>query len=155
MKSIVDIPYYDKIKEVRTFDFGTFYFFDHFFVSEINEGEVFDWEMAKVVIKVAHEILGHQAPVAYISNRINSYSLVPTDWLKFYREYKNALHAYSIVTYRSNTVTNIFLEKMFSKVKIKKSNNIEEAIEWVLSEKQSLTIDKLLDKEPNEKKDFF
>lgn len=143
MKSIKDTPYINSVKEIRTYEFGTFFFFDHLVVSEINEGVVFNWEMAKKVINAAFDILGNQFPIAYISNRIHSYSLVPTDWLKFYKEYKNHLTSYSIVVYRYSTITNIFLEKMFSDIKIQKFNTIDNAINWSISEKQKLIINEL------------
>ena len=85
MKRVKDLPYFKKIREVREFEFGVFYYFDGLVISEIKEGVVFDWNMAKRAVAAAKEIFGEETPIAYISNRINSYTVVPTEWLKFKR----------------------------------------------------------------------
>jgi len=74
MKKVQDIPYFEYIKEIREYQFGKFYFFNGIVISEINQGVDFSWKMACKVVEAALDIFGEDAPIVYISNRINSYS---------------------------------------------------------------------------------
>ncbi|UBZ15923.1 hypothetical protein LDL77_09445 [Flagellimonas marinaquae] len=96
MQRVRELEFFKKIKQIREYEFGTFYFFDGLVISEMNEGETFNWDIAETIIKVAYEVLGKDKPIAYISNRIHNYSVVPTDWLKFYK-HRHKLEFYSIV----------------------------------------------------------
>lgn len=115
--------------------FGIFYFFDDFIISEIDEGIHFDWGKGKQIIKIAERYYGGNSNVVYISNRINSYSLSPMDWLKFNKKYK--MHEFIIVSKSKIGITNIFLEKIFSKINIKSFNDIDDAIFWMLHFKRN------------------
>jgi len=83
LKSLKDSPFYCEAINEIVYDFGTFYLFDGFIVAEINEGVVFTWEdHAK---KATEEILdlydSDGRNIIYISNRINNYSVMPSDWV--------------------------------------------------------------------------
>jgi hypothetical protein len=132
MQRVRDLAFFKKIKEVREYEFGVFYFFDGLVISEMSEGTTFDWEKAEKIIRVAYEILGKDKPVAYISNRINDYSVVPTDWLKFYKN-RHHLEFYSIVAYNNGGLASVILEKMFFRNKIRQFSNLEDAIQWSLA----------------------
>lgn len=132
MKSVKDLDFFRNIREVREYDFGIFYFFDGLIISEMNEGETFDWSIAEKIIGAAHEILGKGRPIAYISNRINNYSVVPTDWLKFYKN-RHKLEFYSVVAYNKSGLASIILEKMFFKDTIRQFTDLENAIKWSLA----------------------
>lgn len=142
MKRVKDIPYFKNIREVREFEFGVFYFFDGLVISEMKEGVVFDWNMAKRAIAAAREIFGNEKPIAYISNRINSYTVVPTEWLKFYNN-RHKLSYYSVVGSTQGSFASIVLEKMFFKESLRQFNDLETAIAWSLErikeKKQTLT----------------
>ncbi|WP_318311178.1 hypothetical protein [Flagellimonas crocea] len=129
MQRVKDLEYFKNIREIREYEFGIFYFFDGLVISEMNEGETFDWSIAERIINVAYEILGKDDPIAYISNRINNYSVVPTDWLKFYK-HRHELDFYSVVTYNHSGLTSLVLEKMFFKNKIRQFTDLEDAIKW-------------------------
>ncbi|PIB38017.1 hypothetical protein [Maribacter sp. 4G9] len=131
MKRVKDIPYFKKIREVREFEFGVFYYFDGLVISEMKEGVVFDWNMAKRAIAAAKEIFGNEKPIAYISNRINSYTVVPTEWLKFYNN-RHKLSYYSVVGSTQGSFASIVLEKMFFKESLRQFNDLEAAIAWSL-----------------------
>ncbi|MDF0706799.1 hypothetical protein [Flagellimonas okinawensis] len=89
---------------------------------------------------MAYEVLGKSKPIAYISNRINNYSVVPTDWLKFYK-HRHQLEYYSIVAYNSSGLANVVLEKMFFPNKIRQFSKVEDAIKWGLAKVNEKNID--------------
>lgn len=127
MQRVRELEFFKKIKQIREYEFGTFYFFDGLVISEMNEGETFNWDIAETIIKVAYEVLGKDTPIAYISNRIHNYSVVPTDWLKFYK-HRHKLEFYSIVAYDTGGLTSVVLEKLFFRNKIRQFSNLEDAI---------------------------
>lgn len=115
--------------------FGNFYLFEKFFISEINEGVHFDWEMIKTVMTEVVEFYGTNAKVGYISNRVNSYSMNPQTWDKVRKKY-NLIFAGAIVSYNNITFMNASIEKQFSKTSIKRCLSLEEAIQWIKSLKE-------------------
>lgn len=132
MKSVKNIDFFKNIRQVREYDFGIFYFFDGLVISEMKEGVIFGWKMAEKAVKAAHEVMGQDTPIAYISNRINSYYVVPTDWVKFYKN-RHQLHFYSVVGYTKGNVVSLFLERLFFRNSIRKFTDLEEAIDWSLA----------------------
>ncbi|NHF60306.1 hypothetical protein FK220_013210 [Flavobacteriaceae bacterium TP-CH-4] len=129
MKCVKNLDFFKNIKEVWEFEFGVFYYFDGLVISEIKEGVVFDWEMAEKAVKVAHQVFGEDQPIAYISNRINKYYVVPTDWIKFYKN-RHQLSFYSVVGSTQGSFASLVLERMFFKNSIRQFNDLEEAIAW-------------------------
>lgn len=129
MKSVKSIDFFKNIRQVREFDFGIFYYFDGLVISEMKEGVIFRWKMAEKAIRGAHEVLGKDMPIAYISNRINSYFVIPTDWAKFYKN-RHQLHFYSVVGSTRGSFASIILERMFFRNTIRKFTDLEEAINW-------------------------
>jgi len=113
--------------------FGVFYFFEKFIVAEINEGEHFSYEKAKEIIDFSYIYYGISVQVAYISNRINSYSVE----LALYSKMKNDGHQFivasAIIIYSEIGLKMATLEKFFAKHSVKRCLNLHEAIGWVLS----------------------
>ena len=133
---IVEASKYINLSHTKiSLSFGNFYFFEKFIVSEINEGVHFTWKHGIQILEIAHKHYGEEGKVAYISNRINSYSLHAQDWLKFFNKYNN-INALAIVTYSKIGLMNIVLEKIFSKVSIKKFQSLEDAINWAMESKK-------------------
>ncbi len=126
-----------EIQDIYILDSGTYFFFEDFVISEINEGINFDWELAKEVIDLAEAHYGKKKRLGYISNRINSYSYKPQDWLNFF-ENRNSITAFAIVSDDKKSFFNLTLEKIFFSARIKKFNELEEAIEWALQYKMAL-----------------
>jgi hypothetical protein len=120
----------DEIEEIYILESGTFYFCSQFVISEINEGINFDWKLAQEVIDLVYNHYGAEVEISYISNRVNSYSLVPQDWLKFF-EARHTILSFCIVTYTKAGLMNIMLEKLFFKSKMKKFEKLYEATDWV------------------------
>ncbi len=131
MKSVKHVDFFKNIRQVREFDFGIFYYFDEIVISEMKEGVLFRWKMAEKAIQGAHEVLGKEVPIAYISNRINSYFVVPTDWIKFYKN-RHQLHFYSVVERTKGSFTSVIIERLFFRNSIRKFTDLEAAIAWTL-----------------------
>ncbi|ANH61320.1 hypothetical protein [Dokdonia donghaensis] len=122
-----------ELQDVYIFECGTFYFFDTFIISEIKEGVSFDWEMAQEIITIAESYYGLNQKVAYISNKVNSFSLVPEDWPHFFKA-RDSVSAIAIVLYDRKERSNVLLERLFFKSKIKKFFDLEEAVKWARNE---------------------
>ena len=131
-KTVKEVDFFKNIREIRECEFGVFYFFDGLVISEMKEGVVFNWSMAKKIIDIAYDIIGRDKPIAYISNRINNYSVVPTDWLKFYKN-RHQLEFYSVVAYNKGGLASIVLEKMFFRDNIRQFSDLETAIKWSIA----------------------
>ncbi len=132
MKRVRELPFFKNIREVREFDFGIFYYFDVLVISEIKEGVIFDWNMAEKAVIAAQEIFGENAPIAYISNRINSYTISPTDWIKFYNN-RNRLSFYSVVGHTKGSFASILLERMFFQNSLHQFTDLQQAIDFSLA----------------------
>ncbi len=126
---IADSNLADQILDVHITDQGIFYFLDGIVISEINEGITYTWEEAKNAIDAAIEFYGDDYNLCYISNRVNKYSVKPSDWLKFYRN-NFRLNGYAVVTKSENSWFNALMEKLFSKVDIKRFDSLYDAINW-------------------------
>lgn len=111
--------------------FGDFYLFDNFIISEIKAGEVVSWEnVGKLLVTDIREIYGSRSKeLVYISNRINKYSVMPSDWIKFRRNDCN-IRAYGIVSYNKRAYLNALLEKLFFSSRLQFFTSLESAICW-------------------------
>ncbi len=132
MQCVKEIDFFRNIREIREYEFGVFYFFDGLVISEIKKDVVFNWAMAQKAIDAAYEIIGKDKPIAYISNRINNYSVVPTDWIKFYT-HRNQLEFYSVVAYNKGGLASLILERMFFRNSIRQFSDLDSAIKWSLA----------------------
>lgn len=129
MKSVRTLDFFKNIREIREFEFGVFHYFDGLVIGEVKKGVHMTWDMAKKAVKAAKEIYGDNMPIAYISNRINNYTVVPSDWIKFYTN-RHQLDFYSVVGSTKGSFASLMLEKMFFQNSIKQFTDIEEAIAW-------------------------
>ncbi|WP_222982808.1 hypothetical protein [Flagellimonas meishanensis] len=136
MQRVKQLAFFKKIKEIREYQFGTFYFFDGLVISEINEGVTFGWEMAKKAIDAAHEIFGEDMPIAYISNRVNNYHVVPADWVKFY-SHRHQLDFYCVVGNTKGSFASLVLERVFFRNSIRQFSELDKAVEWSLGKIKS------------------
>ncbi len=119
------------LEDVYILDCGIFYFFENLIISEIKEGILFNWEVAKDVIEIAESHYGKGTKVAYISNRVHNYSLVPQDWLKYFKA-RDSISAFGVVSYSRQERSNILIEKLFFKSKIRKFFSLEKAVDWAI-----------------------
>lgn len=115
--------------------FGSFYFAEKVMIVEINEGYHFGWDEIEVLIPIIIDHYGEEVEIAYISNRVNSYSLEPQSWIKFEKNY-NFIIAIAIVIYDDFSKMNASLEKLLTQKSLKRCYNLDAAIEWVLNLKE-------------------
>ena len=110
--------------------FGTYYLCDTFFISELNEGVHLDWEKCLLIINQLMEHYGPNSKIGYISNRINHFSVNPSNWTKIEKNY-NFIYASAIVVYNNSNLMNASIEKQFTNIPMKKCMSIIEAVEWM------------------------
>ncbi len=120
--------YKEAIKEFN-YEFGDIYVFDGFVISEIKGGINFTWDKhAKYIVEdIAYYLETNGNNIIYISNRINSYSVTPQDWLKFFK-FNYALKGYYVVSGNNKGNLNTAIERLFFSDKIKRFDSIYEAI---------------------------
>jgi len=132
MKRVKKLDLFNKIKEIREFEYGIFYFFQGgIIISEIKEGVIFKWDHAEKVINAAHKIYGTEIPLIYISNRVNRYYVLPFDWLKFYKNRNNVTH-YAAIGQTTGSFVSFYLERLFFPKSIIQFKNLDEAVRWAV-----------------------
>lgn len=119
----------DQILRKITTPQGNFYFFEDYIISEFNEGVTVTYNLVAPIIKLAKSFYGEYANVAYISNRVNSFSVSPTDWLHFYKQ-RNTIASMAVVAHTKLGLSNVLLESFFVKCKMKKFTTLEMAVSW-------------------------
>lgn len=122
--------YSQVIKELN-YPFGTLYIFDGYLISEINEGVHFSWDHhGKQMVEDVSCYLGTLGDnLIYISNRVNSYSVLASDWLKFFKNYY-FLKGYYVVDDKQQTKVNSLIENLFFNGKIKRFDSLDEAVNF-------------------------
>jgi len=138
---IKDTKLVDDVEDILISDHGIYYFFEEFIVAEITEGYIYNWESAQEVIEAAIIHYGEDLPISYITNRVNNYSVKPTDWLKFFKGNYN-LNGYAIVTYTETGWFNAILEKLFFPSNFERFTNLLEAINWVKQRNNQINLSK-------------
>lgn len=124
-----DFATIEKYSKVE-FSFGAIYLCENFVISELNEGTHFDWDKILEVIGVTLDFYGKNFQIAYISNRIESYSIEPLLWLKFHKEF-DFIIAMATISYSDFGYINASIEKQFAQVSLKRCEDLPEAITWV------------------------
>tara|TARA_R110000796_G_scaffold143009_7_gene259507 strand:+ start:53 stop:322 length:270 start_codon:yes stop_codon:yes gene_type:complete len=69
--------------EKLTLDFGTNYLFENFIIMEVNEGVHFNFDKLNELLMEITAHYGFDKKLAYIANRVNSYSIDPILWSYF------------------------------------------------------------------------
>jgi len=110
--------------------FGTYYLCENFFISELNEGVHFDWKKAELVIQKLIKFYANDSKIGFISNRINHYSVSPSNWTKIEEKYYFIV-VNAIVIYNNLNFMNASIEKQFTSKGIKRCMSLQEAIKWM------------------------
>jgi len=131
MSSIKDTSFYHDCIHILSYPFGDFYLFDTFVIGEVNEGVVIKWKDHAQILVADLENLYEQNTknLVYISNRVNPYSVVPSDWVHFFR-YGYAIKGYGIISYNLREKLNSKLENLFFKKAFKSLDSLSDAILW-------------------------
>jgi hypothetical protein len=140
MISVKEKFLFNEVLKELNYSFGNIYIFEKFVVSEINEGVHFNWENhGKVIVDDVTFYLGNNGDnINYISNRIHSYSVVASDWLKFFK-HSYSLKSYLIVSNDKIGLLNSMIENLFFKSKIKRFESIEAASNWIKNDLVDIT----------------
>lgn len=134
MQSISQTPYYINVIKEFNYDFADVFIFDDFVISEIKEGVTFTWEnhAKKIVEDVTSFTKCNGSTIIYLSHRIHSYSVMPIDWLNFYRN-QFKLKGYGVIGYNSLSFVNTVIENLFFKKRIRRFSDLESAMQWATS----------------------
>lgn len=139
MVSVRKTDFFNEVIKELNYPFGNVYIFEKFVVSELNQGETIGWEQTKLIVDDVTTFFNSNGEnVVYIANRINSYSVIATDWLKFFKQ-RYALKAYYIVSGNNVGTINSAIEKLFFKKKIKHFKSLDDAVKAVKSELIKIT----------------
>ncbi|MAB47515.1 MAG: hypothetical protein CMC05_02685 [Flavobacteriaceae bacterium] len=111
-------------------NFCVYYLLDDFFIMEVNEGEHFNWDKLNTLLDSLRDYYGNHKTLAYIANRVNSYSIDPVLWSYFDKD-DSLLIAASIVSYRDSSFMNANIEKQMASIPLKRAHSLGEAINWV------------------------
>ncbi|MFC0605090.1 hypothetical protein [Winogradskyella pulchriflava] len=131
MVSISKTGLYSEVLKEVNYKFGNVFIFDGFIISEINEGVSFSWENhAQLIVKDVTDFTKcNGSDLVYLSHRIHSYSVVPIDWLKFFKNSFD-IKGYGIIGYSKVSFVNSVIESLFFKKKIRRFTSIESAVHW-------------------------
>lgn len=134
MISIKDTSLYSEVIKEFNHPFGNMFVFQGHMIVEINEGIVVNWEDHVKVLSIDIEkFVGAKGKdLILISNRINSYSVIASDWLKFFKNSYN-LRAYLIVSDEKTAKLGVMTENLFFNKKIKKFNSLYTAVNYIKS----------------------
>ncbi|WP_299101748.1 hypothetical protein [uncultured Winogradskyella sp.] len=116
--------------EKLTLDFGIIYLFEDYYIMEVNEGIHFNSSKLNQLLTEIRAHYGNHKKLAYIANRVNSYSIDPILWSYFDKD-DSILIAVSIVSYSDRSFMNAKIEKQLAAISMKRATSLEEAIGWV------------------------
>ncbi len=119
----------DTLVKSYTLTVGKALFYKNYLVIEVAEGAFFDFEKAKE-LSLLTKLHFKNEPFGYISNRIHSYSLQPTDYMRIKEVFPN-IKVFAVVTYSKMQKASISVENMFFTEGIKTFTNLEMAKKWV------------------------
>ncbi|AXT55404.1 hypothetical protein SAMN04487910_0381 [Aquimarina amphilecti] len=134
MQYLKDSIFYNQAIHELNYPFGNFYLFDGFVVGEFKEDTVVTWaDHAKLLVEDLTNLYDHDGGnVVYITNRVHSYAVKPSDWIKFYRsDYK--MRGYAIISYTKKGILNALIEKLFIKSRFRSFESLGDAITWAKS----------------------
>ncbi|RMA64215.1 hypothetical protein [Ulvibacter antarcticus] len=112
---------------VLQFEFGKVEIFDFYIVTTMKEGIIVIPEYNNELINVANKYFKNK-PFAYITNRVNSYSVDPKIYIET-SKIKN-LVAFAVVTKEAINMSNVEVEKIFLKKPFQQFETLDEAIYW-------------------------
>ncbi|MDH7444412.1 hypothetical protein [Aquimarina sp. 2201CG14-23] len=109
---------------------GAYYFYDRYFIAEIKEGEVITLEKLQDLIPIVQKHFGNGEPFSFISDRIHSHSIFPTDYMYCPLIQMDNFKGYGVVTHNKTSEMSIKIEKHFAQRPFYHFKNIQDAIDW-------------------------
>lgn len=138
---ILNAPNYDsKIhsQEVLETELGTIRFYDNLVVMEAKEDALISFRTGIfILLKVIHKV--GKRPVVYISNRVNRYSVDPTDYK--YLEMIPTLRGIAIVNSNKHALQSSSLERRFFSKPFETFHQMADAENWA---RQILSLQKAI-----------
>lgn len=113
---------------------GTYYFYNNYIIAEIKEGAVITLGKLYDLIPIVQKHYGNGQPFTYISDRIYSHSIIPTDYLDCPLINMSNFKGYGVVTYNQASEMSIEVEKHFSQRPFHNFKNLKDAINWTKNE---------------------
>lgn len=106
---------------------GTVYFYENFVIVEANEGALLSYSTSFQILLKGLQIMKNR-PLVYIANRINSYSVNPTDFK--YLEEVPTLKGIALVHHTEESKVNASYESTFFNKPIESFDSLEDAYYW-------------------------
>ncbi len=106
---------------------GTVYFYENFVIVEANEGALLSYSTSFQILLKGLQIMKNR-PLVYIANRINSYSVNPTDFK--YLESVPTLKGIALVHHTEESKVNAYYESTFFNKPIESFDSLEDAYYW-------------------------
>ncbi|PKA84256.1 hypothetical protein ATE92_2436 [Ulvibacter sp. MAR_2010_11] len=110
------------------FIFGKIEVFPNYVIAVMKEGVTVKPEYNAELIAISNKYFENR-PFAYITHRLNSYSVDPRTYIET-SKIEN-LVAFAVVSNKTINISNSELEKIFLKKPFDHFDNLEEAIDWV------------------------
>lgn len=110
-------------------DFSSLEFFDHYVISRLKDGVVFDKPQVEKLAQVLREHYQGRKFV-YISQRVNNYSVNPIIYLKL--EDAENFCGIAIVSQRTSALNTAAFEKNFARVPFEVFLELKDAIAWAI-----------------------
>lgn len=139
MKSIKYTSLNSQVLKELNYPFADIFILNNVIVSEIKPGVIFTWDNhAKIITEDIISFLDTDVSKhIYISNRIHAYSVMATDWLKFFKN-NYSIGGYYVVGVQKASFINVAFENLFFNSKIKKFTSIEDAVETAMEKQYEL-----------------
>lgn len=115
------------LKRTIVHEAATVYFYENFVVVEVNEGVTLSYASGFSLLVTGLKHLGTK-PWIYVSNRVNSYAVVPTDYK--YLNRVPTLKGLVILNTNEMMKRNAELEQSFSKKPFFVAKDFDEALAW-------------------------
>lgn len=128
---VIDANLEHLVEDVFLSKYGTYYLCNTFIITEIDQGVVFDIEAYRELQTLLTTYYPDKDSVSLVSNRINQYAVVPTDWLKVFGTDDTKIDKLAVIGYDRRAFLNAELEKQIFNAELKSFNFITDAIDWV------------------------
>ena len=116
-----------QVKDHFSNEAAAVYIYDNFAVVEVKEGTTLSFKNGFTLLLKGLMIMGTK-PWVYVSNRINSYAVIPTDYK--YLNKVPTLKGLVIVSSKKSEHNHAQFEKKFFKKPFVILNSLDEAYEW-------------------------
>ncbi len=116
-------------KEVHSFSYGTFFFFQDIIVAEINEGTTLDYDECGELLRAVDAFYGDRC-FGYLSHRTHSYAVDPTGYKKLTNDFPNMI-AFAVVNNKTISFKPLAVEKRFMSLPFEAFNDLDTAFSWL------------------------